>query len=399
LARRGRQVTVLERGGWQEWPLGTPAAFATIARLSRSRQGGIAASGVTAGGSSVIFNGNAFDPPGWLAAELFDLGPEVAALRSELKIQPLPEAWTAGWKGSRALRDSAAELGFFLRPQDKFIDPDRCRPGCDRCMFGCRRGAKWTARDYLQSARELGARIITRSRAVRVIVAGGRAMGVEVKAAGFEEVRAERVVLAAGGIETPVILQRSGVEAGRGFFVDPMNVVIGIGPGCADETTFSFATDENEDRGFLIGTLGAGMGLGGLLLRDPARALLKAARYRRVTGLFVKIADDSGGGIGPDGRIDKIYSAADRERFRRGTDACVAILTKAGTAPESMTITHDLGGHPGGGAAVGKVVDRSLQTLAVQNLFVCDASVLPRSLGRPPTLTLMAMARKTIGGW
>jgi len=38
-------------------------------------------------------------------------------------------------------------------------------------------------------------------------------------------------------------------------------------------------------------------------------------------------------------------------------------------------------------------VDNGLQSLAVKNLYVCDASVFPRSPGRPPTLTLIDLAK------
>ena len=50
------------------------------------------------------------------------------------------------------------------------------------------------------------------------------------------------------------------------------------------------------------------------------------------------------------------------------------------------------GGHNGAAAAIGTVVDKNLQT-DIENLFVCDASVLPQAAGLPPVLTIMAIAR------
>jgi choline dehydrogenase-like flavoprotein len=42
-------------------------------------------------------------------------------------------------------------------------------------------------------------------------------------------VHADRVILAAGGIGTPMILQRSNLEeAGSHFFTDPMSIVVGV---------------------------------------------------------------------------------------------------------------------------------------------------------------------------
>jgi len=44
-------------------------------------------------------------------------------------------------------------------------------------------------------------------------------------------------------------------------------------------------------------------------------------------------------------------------------------------------------------AATGGVVDKNLQT-EVDNLFVCDASVLPATPGLPPILTIVALAKR-----
>jgi choline dehydrogenase-like flavoprotein len=68
-------------------------------------------------------------------------------------------------------------------------------------------------------------------------------------------------------------------------------------------------------------------------------------------------------------------------------------LTAAGCDPHSLVTTRTQGAHPGGTAAIGKVVDTDLQT-RVQNLFVCDASVLPAAPGLPPILTIAALAKR-----
>jgi choline dehydrogenase-like flavoprotein len=110
-------------------------------------------------------------------------------------------------------------------------------------------------------------------------------------------------------------------------------------------------------------------------------------------GMFTKVGDTPGGRIHADGTIDKPYPAEDQEKFRNGTDACIKILVGAGARPGSITVARDIGGHPGGTAAVGRVVDSELQAMKLKNLYVCDASVFPRSPGRPPTLTLIALGR------
>ncbi|MHC4592251.1 MAG: GMC oxidoreductase, partial [Planctomycetota bacterium] len=59
----------------------------------------------------------------------------------------------------------------------------------------------------------------------------------------------------------------------------------------------------------------------------------------------------------------------------------------------SFVVTRPQGAHPGGTAAIGKVVNADLQT-EVDNLFVCDASVLPNAPGLPPIPTIVALAKR-----
>jgi len=49
--------------------------------------------------------------------------------------------------------------------------------------------------------------------------------------------------------------------------------------------------------------------------------------------------------------------------------------------------------HPGGSAKIGDVVDSNLAT-EIDGLFVCDCSVMPEAWGLPPTLTILALARR-----
>ena len=108
-------------------------------------------------------------------------------------------------------------------------------------------------------------------------------------------------------------------------------------------------------------------------------------------GMFTKISDSAGGEISRDGGIRKPYAPEDLERLERGTEACRRILVEAGADTESVETIPLIGGHPGGTAAIGRVVDADLRAHAAEGLYVCDASVFPRSPGRPPTLTLIAL--------
>ncbi len=399
LTRRGKNVVIVERGGWQNWPLGTLASMATVTQMIRSTSGGLMGRGITAGGSSVVFNGNAYEPPTWLKEELgIDLAEEVAEAREEAGVKVLPDSFYDRWPATRRLIEAAGEADVALLPQKKFINPDKCVNGCDDCMLGCRHGAKWTSRTYIKEAMEGGARILTRTKVNSVIRDNGEAKGVNISGPdGIEEIRAEKVVLAAGGIGTPIILLRSGVDAGEGFFIDPMNVIMGVGKdkGTLGEMSFSVASEEFvESDGFLVGTVGAFMVWSAQLTRlESFKAIFRSHQYKRIMGMFTKIGDTPGGRIHADGTIEKPYPAEDQVKFEKGTKACRDILVGAGADPDSITVARDIGGHPGGTAAIGRVVGKDLQVNGVKGLYVCDASVFPRSPGRPPTLTLISLAK------
>ena len=64
--------------------------------------------------------------------------------------------------------------------------------------------------------------------------------------------------------------------------------------------------------------------------------------------------------------------------------------------------TKDLGtrnaGHPGGMLPLTENEKASLHHPSLpDNLYVADATILPRSMGNPPMLTIMALAKKIAG--
>jgi len=61
--------------------------------------------------------------------------------------------------------------------------------------------------------------------------------------------------------------------------------------------------------------------------------------------------------------------------------------------PSSIVATSLRGAHPGGTAAMGRVVNQALET-SIKNLFIADASVIPQAPGRPPILTITSLAKR-----
>ena len=108
---------------------------------------------------------------------------------------------------------------------------------------------------------------------------------------------------------------------------------------------------------------------------------------------MTKTADDPAGRVYPDGTVSKPVTEQDWVRLREGSTIAEEILVKAGADRRSIVVSKPQGAHPGGTAAIGKVVDADLQT-KVDNLFVCDGSVLPTAPGMPPILTIAALAKR-----
>jgi choline dehydrogenase-like flavoprotein len=118
-----------------------------------------------------------------------------------------------------------------------------------------------------------------------------------------------------------------------------------------------------------------------------------ALRRRRLIGLMAKTTDELEGRVYPDGTFSKPVTKRDWARLNEGSTISTEILIGAGANPKSILVSKVQGAHPGGTAAIGKVVDCDLQT-EIGNLFVCDASVLPKAPGLPPILTIVALAKR-----
>ena len=69
------------------------------------------------------------------------------------------------------------------------------------------------------------------------------------------------------------------------------------------------------------------------------------------------------------------------------------VLIKAGCNPHEIYATTKIIGHPSGTAPVGKLVDSNLET-EIKNLYCCDTSVMPEAPGRPPTWTVVSLAKR-----
>ena len=112
-----------------------------------------------------------------------------------------------------------------------------------------------------------------------------------------------------------------------------------------------------------------------------------------ILSIMVKTADEAKGYIDDDGEVVKINTIQDIRYLAEGVATAGFILCEAGVDPSTIGSTVYRGAHPGGTAAIGKVVDSNQET-KIKGLFVSDASVLPVSPGKPPILTILALSKR-----
>jgi choline dehydrogenase-like flavoprotein len=350
------------------------------------------------GGATSMYCGCAAPPPLWLKEKYgVDIDQEVAETMQELAIAPLPDEHRG--EASTRIAQAAQALGYDWQPQLKFMAPGRARSfDCgSKCMLGCRCGAKWSAAEYVDEAVAAGAGLVTRARVDAVLIQDGRANGVRGRLAGkLFTAYADTVVIAAGGIGTPRILQASGLhEAGVGMTMDVTVMVYGFvqerGIGNEPPMTWSW---EDQEAGYMLSTLIDPWLMYPLITaRKGVKYPLYWPRWNHILGVMIKLRDEVSGGVYPNGKISKPLTENDRERLGLAEQTCRGILVEAGADPASMFMTPLRGTHPSGTVRIGSMLDTDLQT-EVKGLYVCDASTFPEALGRPTVLTIIGLARR-----
>ncbi|RPI95965.1 MAG: FAD-dependent oxidoreductase, partial [Spirochaetales bacterium] len=222
LSKAGKKVVLLERGidhrgkSYYGTYIGA-LMYSDRMSLLFTKEGLQIVSPLMLGGATSMYCGCSARPPAWLKRKYkIDIDKEVIETEKELSIAPLPAELRG--KASTRIAEAAGDLGYKWYAQPKFMQPSRSEHfDCTAsCMLGCRCGAKWNAAEYVDEAGGYGLEVLTGARVKRVLVEDGHAAGVEGRM-GMKPftVRAGTVVLAAGGIGSPRILQASGFkEAG-----------------------------------------------------------------------------------------------------------------------------------------------------------------------------------------
>lgn len=347
---------------------------------------------ITVGGSSVVYCGCAVDPP----YELFDsygvdLRPEVKAVKQELPIAPLSDRLIG--PAARRIMDSAQDLGYEWNKLPKIVYQDKCRPNCDKCTMGCPYGAKWSSRMYVEEACRNGSTLLTGAHVKRVLREIHTASGVEFSYQGKQrQAFAKVIVLAAGGIGTPLILRQCGIHnVGHDFFFDPLIFVMGTVDHLDGGKEFPMIAGHNfQEDGYMMTDLVLPRWIYWMFTAQVFR-FDRLPAHSRTLPIMIKAKDELGGHLTERGGVHKRLTAVDRKRLMAGYERARKILQNAGA--RSVYKTWYLAAHPGGTVKINDAVDSNLKT-EIDNLFVCDCSVIPESWGLPPTLTLIALGKR-----
>jgi choline dehydrogenase-like flavoprotein len=320
--------------------------------------------------------------------------------------------------------------------------------------FGDQSGSKQgTLKTYLQDASDRGARIVTGCRVERVLVSGGRAAGVEGVAMGADRtatrvvVRAPVVVCAAGALETPALLLRSGIggpATGDYLRLHPATVLGGFYDepqrgwwGAPQSALSEHWANLQDGYGFIVETSHASPGLTGTAVPWESGRQHKddMGRGRTTSALVLLIRDRGHGRVTIDAAGNAVHhydlvDALDVRHFRAGLAELVRLHEAAG-AQEILSFhrkplrwrrdggedieayaqrvaagpltpyehpifaLHQMGSARMGSDPATSVAGPWGELHDTPGVWIGDASAFPTATGTNPMATVMALARRT----
>jgi choline dehydrogenase-like flavoprotein len=328
------------------------------------------------------------------------------------------------WKKSvHTVEPGFRALGAELNPVTAYTDVN-CT-SCGSCLQGCASNAgKSTMNTYIADALARGGLELRAEAPVERIliedsVDGLQATGVEyVDAAGERHtVLARAVVVAAGSLNTPQLLMKSGLTSdviGRNLGVHPVRLVYGLFDEPQDAhmvypvTAHCKKFQHDEEGGFVIEAT---------TIQDPIsfattlsdengplwgeRLVEAVKRFRHWVGLLALVNDENGSRVVVDEsggeRFDVDFQPVELERIESALRFSREVLEAAGARQVCWTgisSTHVQGSCRMGDDPARSVVDRNGESHDVKRLFVGDGSLVPRTMSVNPSLTIMALATR-----
>jgi len=354
-----------------------------VYQIRKTKDKMVLVNGIGTGGTTTICTGNAVRMDGDLKNLGLNLDPEFEEIYREI---PVTTGHRKNWrKTTKQLFEICQNMGLSPKVTPKMGHYERCA-NCGRCILGCVHGVKWDSRSFLTDAINKGATLVTGAKVQRLMVDKGRVTGVIAKT-GFKRkfYPADLVVLAAGGLGTPVILQNSGIACDPALFVDPVLCVAARYEGSLQNRELPMPFIVQTDHYIISPYFDHLSFFFNDDWRYPASDTLS---------LMIKLADNNVGGVSRKG-IQKTLTAIDRARLDAGVKVCSDILEHLGIEKNRLFLGTLNAGHPGGMLPVTAATTDSLHDPRLpDNLYVADATLLPKALGNPPILTIIALAKK-----
>jgi choline dehydrogenase-like flavoprotein len=400
LVRRGMEVVVLEAGarfkpftrrvGWTE-PLRRAgllggernvSRFIPAYRTIRSSDELLLVRSVAMGGCTVVSCGNMVRAEGGLKEIGLDLSKEFEELEGCIGVGTVPKE---RWRPLTLKMFAAAEeMGLDPAPTPKAVDMGRCS-SCGLCEVGCTTGARWDSRKFLAEAMREGCTVRPETAVEKVVLEGGKAVGVQVESKGRRDtLKGDVVVLAAGGIGTAQILRASGISPSDTLWADLVLTVGGSAPGARqlEEPPMAWFSQRN---GYIISPY---LDVLSHWFHRPWRDVGIKDR----AGVMVKLAEAANGKVLADGSVEKPVDAEDQGRLERAAAEVREMMERAGVeSPYVDGMLH--GGHLGGTVPLMKEDVAGMHPpMLPGGLWVADLSLLPRSQGLPTMLTTAALA-------
>ena len=352
-------------------------------RIQKMPDGMVHVRGIGTGGTTPLGTANALRMDHDLKKMGIHLDAEFEELSREI---PITTAHRSKWRETtNRLYELCRDMGLNPQPTPKMADPGLCQ-GCGRCILGCLSGAKWDSRMFLQDALAQGARLITGCAVKEIVNQNGQASGVRAAIRGRPKFfRADLIVLAAGGLGTPVILQDSGIPCEPRLFVDPILCVATDWTNACQNREIPMPFVVQKDHYIVSPYFDHLSYFFNKRWKAPAQNILS---------LMIKLADANSGRV-TGRRIHKWLTSEDKDRLKAAVDFCTEILLRLSVKKEHIFTGTINAGHPGGMLPLTPDEAETLHSPRLpENVYVADASLLPGSLGNPPSLTIMALAKR-----
>jgi choline dehydrogenase-like flavoprotein len=411
--------------------------------------------GSTLGGGTVVNYTTSFRPPDFVLEEWARQSGIDAFVSGEFD-ESLDEVSnrlgvntnsSAAGRRDEVMEEGLKKLGWHVDMMPRAVRACSQDEHCGYCGFGCRIGAKQsTMRTYLEDASAHGARLITRADARKVLIGSDcRAVGVEALCGSHAlTVNARAVVVAAGAIETPALLLRSGLRGriGHDLHLHPGTAALALFDDDVrvwEGTTQARYSAEfrSWDGGYgpIFETVPIHPGSGSVAFpwvsakdhRD------KMERFRNVGFCAVLPRDRTSGRVTlhRDGspRVDYKLTDDDARRIGEGVIAAGRVMEAAGANEIFSSHRNPISYHPGddgsrakwaeettlAGYTKGRVTYFSFHQMSscrmgvnpaksaigpdnesheIENLYVTDASAFPTASGVNPMLTVYGIANR-----